>query len=70
MGYVDFDYIGDLDKRRSLTKYVFTFYGYVISWKATLQSTIVLSSTNAEYMAATKAVKEVIWLIGLISDWD
>ena len=35
-GYVDFDYVGDLDKRRSFTRYVFTIRGCVISWKAIL----------------------------------
>ncbi|KAL5557814.1 hypothetical protein UlMin_034025, partial [Ulmus minor] len=29
MGYVDADYVGDLDKRRSLTGYVFTLFGNV-----------------------------------------
>ena len=36
VGYVDFDYAGDLDRRRSLTEYVFTLCDSVISWKATL----------------------------------
>ena len=36
VGYVDFDYAGDLDKRRSLTGYMFTIGGCAISWKATL----------------------------------
>ena len=34
--YVDFDFAGDLDKRKSLTGYVFTIGGCAISWKATL----------------------------------
>jgi hypothetical protein len=36
VGYVDSDYAADLDKRRSLTGYVFTVGGCAISWKATL----------------------------------
>ena len=60
VGYVDSDYAGDLDKRRSLTGYVFPIRGYAISWKATLQSTIALSTTEAEYMALTKACKEAL----------
>lgn len=57
-----------MDKRRSLTGYVFTLSGSVISWKATLQSVVALSTTEAEYMAITEAVKEAIWLQGLVSD--
>jgi hypothetical protein len=68
IGYVDSDYAGDLDKRRSLTGFVFTLSGCAISWKATLQSTVALSTTEAEYMAAAEAVKEAIWLRGLVSD--
>ncbi|WVZ95731.1 hypothetical protein U9M48_041458, partial [Paspalum notatum var. saurae] len=38
VGYVDSDYAGDLDKRRSLTGYVFTIGGCAC-WKASLQAT-------------------------------
>ncbi|KAK3014440.1 hypothetical protein RJ639_010085 [Escallonia herrerae] len=65
--YVDSDYTGDLDRRRSLTGYVFTFSSCVISWKATLQTIVVLSTTEAEHIAATEAVQELIWLKGLVA---
>jgi len=68
IGYVDSDYAGDLDKRRSLTGFVFTFSECAISWKATSQSTVALPTTEAEYMVAAEAVKEAIWLRGLVSD--
>ncbi|GKV22644.1 hypothetical protein SLEP1_g32496 [Rubroshorea leprosula] len=68
VGFVDSDFAGDLDKRRSTTGYVFTLSGCAISWKATLQSTVALSTTEAEYMAITEAVKEALWLKGLVSD--
>ncbi|KAG8503958.1 hypothetical protein CXB51_002230 [Gossypium anomalum] len=67
IGYVDADFAGDLDRRRSLTGYVFTIGGCAISWKATLQTTVALSTTKAEYMAITEACKEAIWLKGLFS---
>ncbi|KAH9672467.1 hypothetical protein KPL70_017737 [Citrus sinensis] len=66
--YCDSDFAGDLDKRRSTTGYVFILGGGLVSWRLILQSTIALSTTEAEYMAATKAVKEVIWLKGLLGD--
>lgn len=68
IGYVDSDYAGNLDKRRSTTGYVFTFAGEPISWKSTLQSTVALSTTEAEYMVITEAVKEAIWLQGLLEN--
>ncbi|KAG8473150.1 hypothetical protein CXB51_035082 [Gossypium anomalum] len=66
--YVDADFAGDLDRRRSLTGYVSTIGGCAISWKATLQTTVALSTTEAEYMTITEACKEAIWLKGLFSE--
>jgi ATP-binding cassette subfamily B (MDR/TAP) protein 1 len=57
VGYVDSDYAGDLDKRRSLTGYVFTIGGCAVSWKASLQANVALSTTEAEYMAIYEACK-------------
>ncbi|KAG8489157.1 hypothetical protein CXB51_017144 [Gossypium anomalum] len=68
IGYVDVDFAGDLDRRRSLTGYVFTIGGCAISWKATSQTTVCLSTTESEYMAITEACKEAIWLKGLFSE--
>ena len=65
---MDSDYAGDLDKRRSTTGYVFTFSQAPVSWRSTLQSTVALSTTEAEYMAMTEAMKEAIWLQGLLDD--
>nr|GEX87323.1 hypothetical protein [Tanacetum cinerariifolium] len=38
------------------------------SWKATLQHVVDLSTTEVEYMALTEAVKETIWLSGLLEE--
>jgi len=68
VGYVDSDYAGDLDKCRSTAGYVFTLAKGPVSWRSTLQSTVALSTTEAEYMAVTETFKEAIWLNGLIED--
>ncbi|CAL2262890.1 unnamed protein product [Prunus armeniaca] len=68
VGYVDSDYAGDLDKRRSTIGFVFTIVGGPVSWRSILQSTVALSTTEAEYMAVTEAIKEAIWLQGLLDD--
>ncbi|KAM7461045.1 hypothetical protein LguiA_029166 [Lonicera macranthoides] len=67
-GFVDSDYAGDLDKRRSTTGYVFTLGSGPLSWRSMIQSVVALSTTEAEYIAVTEAVKEAIWLRGLVSD--
>ena len=54
--------VGDKDSRRSTIGYVFTVGGTTISWISKLQKVVALSTTEAEYVAATEASKEVIWL--------
>lgn len=68
IGFSNSDYAGNVDGRRYMTGYVFTLGDYVVSWKATLQSIVTLSTTEAKYMALTEAAKEGIWLKGLVSD--
>jgi hypothetical protein len=46
-GYVDSDFVGDLDKMRSTLGYVFTLAGGAISWMSKLQSIVALSTTQA-----------------------
>ncbi|KAM7464831.1 hypothetical protein LguiB_012393 [Lonicera macranthoides] len=62
-GFVDSDYAGDLDKRRSTTGYVFTLASGPVSWRSMLQATSALSTTEAEYMALTEASKEASILL-------
>ena len=54
--------VGDRDKRRSTTRYVFIVGGTTVSWVSKIQSVVALSTTEAEYVAATEASKEMIWL--------
>ncbi|KZV22485.1 hypothetical protein F511_19705 [Dorcoceras hygrometricum] len=67
-GYVDSDYAGDPDKRKSTTGYVFTLAGGAVSWVSKLQTVVALSTTEAEYMAATQACKETIWIQRLLEE--
>lgn len=68
-GYCDSDFAGDLDKRRSTSGMVFTLGGSTISWRSCLQKVVALSTTEAEYMSLNEAVKEAIWLKGLLKDF-
>jgi hypothetical protein len=68
-GYVDSYFAGDLDKRRSTSGYVFTLAGGPISWMSKIQNVVILSTTEAEYMAASHACKEAIWLQGLLGEF-
>lgn len=64
-GYVDSDFAGNLDTRKSLSSYVFTLFSTAISWKAKLQSMVTLSTIEAEYISVIKVFKEAIWLHGI-----
>ncbi|KAE8542213.1 hypothetical protein D1P53_001698 [Cryptococcus gattii VGV] len=68
LGYVDADWGGDLDTRRSTTGYVFKVYGGVVAWKSKRQPTVALLTTEAEYMASADAAKQAIWLRLLLED--
>jgi phosphoribosyl-AMP cyclohydrolase len=66
-GFVDADWARDMDRRRSTSGYVFNLFGGEISWMSKRQAVVALSTTEAEYMAATHASKEAIWLQRLCS---
>ena len=61
-GFVDSDYAGDLDERRSTMGYVFTCSGGPVSWRSMLQSISTLSTTEVEYMAWTELQRKLFGL--------
>nr|GEW78741.1 zinc finger, CCHC-type [Tanacetum cinerariifolium] len=67
-GFVDSDYAKDPYKGRAIIGYAFLVQGCVVSWKATLQHMFALSTIEEDYMALTEAVKEAIWLRGLLDE--
>ena len=67
-GYADSDWAGDKKSRKSTTGYIFLLGGAAISWSSKKQSSVALSSTEAEYMAACAAVQEAVYLRTLLSD--
>ncbi|CAM8895916.1 unnamed protein product [Rhodiola kirilowii] len=67
-GFVYSDYAGSVDIRKSQTGLVFTVFGTVVSWKANLQKVVALSTTEAEFIAITEAVKEALWLKGIMAE--
>ena len=68
MGFSDASWGADVDTRRSVTGYVFFIAGGPISWKSKQQTTVALSSAEAEYMALCDAAKEAIHLRWLVQD--
>ena len=69
-GYVDADWGNCAVDRRSYTGYAFILGGAAISWELRKQRTVALSTTEAEYMAITDAVKETIFLQGFLTEME
>ena len=62
LGYSDADWANDVDDRHSTTSNVFTMSGGAISWLSQKQTTVALSTAEAEYIALGSATQEAIWL--------
>nr|GEZ39403.1 zinc finger, CCHC-type [Tanacetum cinerariifolium] len=65
--YTDAGYLMDVDYLKSQTRYVFVLNGGIVDWKSAKQSIFATSSTEAEYITAFDASKEVVWVRKLIS---
>jgi hypothetical protein len=66
--YTDADWAGDLDDRKSTTGYIIMIDDCLISWVSKKQSTVSLSTAEAEYMAISSAVQEVNWITKFLSE--
>ncbi|KAG7557256.1 Reverse transcriptase RNA-dependent DNA polymerase [Arabidopsis suecica] len=62
MVFTDSDYAGDLDDRRSTTGCVFLMASGAISWASKKQPVVALSTTEAEYIAASFCATQCVWL--------
>ncbi|KAK2977907.1 hypothetical protein RJ640_002957 [Escallonia rubra] len=67
-GFTDADWAGDTNDRHSTSGYCFNTGSAAVSWCSKKQNIVVLSSTEAEYVAATMATQECVWLKRLIGD--
>lgn len=68
IGYTDASFQTDHDDFRSQSGYVFCLNGGAVSWKSSKQETVADSTTEAEYIAASNAAKEAVWIKKFISD--
>jgi len=68
-GWVDADWAGDTDTRRSHTGYILMMNGGPISWKSRRQDNVSLSTSEAEFVAASPAGQEAIYLSETLTDF-
>ena len=60
--YLDTNYRGDLQDRKSTSGIVFTLFGGVISQASTKQKIVVTTTIEADYIALTPVIKEALQL--------
>lgn len=68
VGYSDRFHNMDIDDDNSMTGHIFYLVQIPIIWCSQKQEIMVLSSCEAEFMAATEAAKQAIWLQELLSE--
>ena len=69
-GYTDASFQTDKDDYRSQSGYVFCLNGGAVSWKSSKQATVADSTTEAEYIAASEAAKEAVWIRKFITELE
>lgn len=62
------DYARDIRTRRLTSGVVCKYFRGAISWMSQKQRSVVLSTTEAEFVAASEETKEVIWLKRLLQE--
>ena len=60
------DYAGDPVRRQSISSFVLYVIGVPVSWQSEMQKSVSLSSSEAEYIVLSEAVKEVIYVVQLL----
>nr|XP_033515300.1 secreted RxLR effector protein 161-like [Nicotiana tomentosiformis] len=60
--YTDTSFSSGRDDNKSISGYVFTLNGGAVSCKSSKQATVADSVTEVEYIAASDAAKEAVWM--------
>lgn len=68
IGFTDADWASEIDERRSCTGNVIVMTGGAVTWMSKRQPIVALSSTEAEYIALSSMVKEIIWARHFINE--
>ncbi|RVW88213.1 Retrovirus-related Pol polyprotein from transposon TNT 1-94 [Vitis vinifera] len=67
VGYLDSDFTGCLDSRRSTSGYIFMLAGGAVSWKSVKQTLIASSTMEAEFIACYETSNHGIWLRNFVT---
>lgn len=68
LGFIDNDFAGDQDDRKSTSGYAFMLGTGAISWSSKKQPIVTLSTTEAEFVAAIGCACQAIWLRRVLAE--
>src|SRR5436190_13184621 len=68
IAYTDSDWASDPTDRKSITGYMIKLANGTFSWRSHTQTTIALSSTEAEYMALSDCCRQITWIKSLLTE--
>jgi len=66
--YADADFANNEDNRKSISGYVSVLANAPITWSSRQQRCVARSTAEAEYVSASDAAQEVVWLRSLLSE--
>ena len=67
VGYTDSDWVGSVTDQKRTSRCFFSLGSAVIAWCSWKQTSVALSTTEAEYIAACSTSSEVVWLQKMLS---
>jgi len=68
IGYTDSDVAGDVGTSKSTSEVLFFLSNCLVSWHSIKQKVVALSSCEAEYIAASTAATQALWLSRLLAE--
>lgn len=69
IGFCDSDWGGSINDNKSTSGYAFSFGNGVFSWTSVKQKCVALSTAKAEYISASEAIAQEIWLRFMLEDF-
>ena len=68
IAYSDTNWAGCVDDRKSISGTMFFLGSYLVSWSSKKQSSVSLSTIEAEYIAATTCCTQILWMKQTLQD--
>lgn len=68
IGYAHSSYVGDIENKKLITRYYFFFGGGIVTSCSKWQCTVLISTSEAKYVAISQRAREGIWIWWLLNE--